>query len=304
MHQDAATVEYTMNRRETIVMLAAGVAGASPVGSTAESRPGRTLWKPDPANPRDLAKIYRKLAWIDGEGFGIWWLKGRRYAAVPPTYIPFWDMLIGTLFTVRDLDSDTYAVTSLTTTFYTDIDSGALLATFHNPVTGHDVKVNYPPARPTEQRYGLQGPLDESLEIPGTAATRNHSLGPAFVQGDDIWLRSDFSARTVPTDPTRQAFQVEDLTTYFGSFKDMADPAAKSIPVGQVFTDLLNYPAWLEMGDRNGHYFSRCFGRKVFAIDAMPQDWQRLMSENHPDILKDPRAALHGSSMRATSAPC
>jgi hypothetical protein len=283
-----------MNRRETIAMLAAGLAGATTGAATARSREGRTLRTVDPANPRDLAMIYRKLAWIDGEGFGLWWLKGRRYAAVPPTYIPFWDMLLGTLFTVRDIDSDTFAVTSLTTTFYTDIQSGALLETFHNPVTGKEVKVSYPPARPSEHRYGVQGRLDESPAIPGTSATHNYALGPAFVEGDDVWLRADFSARAEPTDPTRQAFQVEDLSTFFGSFKDVADPAARSIPAGEVFTDLLNYPAWLEMGDRNGHYFSRCFGRKVFAIDAMPPDWRRLMSDKHPDILKDPRAALRG----------
>ncbi len=283
-----------MNRRETLAMIGAGMAGVSTAGTTARSRPGRTLRTVDTANPRDLAMIYRKLAWIDGEGFGLWWLKGRRYAAVPPTYIPFWDMLIGVLFTVRDLDADTYAVTSLTTTFYTDIQSGALLETFHNPVTGRDVKVNYQPVRPTEHRYGLQGGLDEPPAIPETSTIRTSAPGPAFVEGDDVWLRADVSARAVPTDPTRPAFQVEDLTTYFGSFQDIADPAARSIAAAQVFTDLLNYPAWLEMGDRNGHYFSRCFGRKVFGIDSMPQDWQRLMSENHPEILKDPRGALHG----------
>jgi hypothetical protein len=281
-----------MNRRETIAMLGAGLAGASAAGAASRSRPGRTLRTVDPSNPQDLAMIYRKLAWIDGEGFGLWWLKGRRFAAVPPTYIPFWDMLLGTLFSVRGLGADTYAVTTLTTTFYTDIQSGALLETFHNPVTGRDVKVNYPAAQPAEHRYGLEGRLDDSPEIPGTSATRYSSLGPAFVEGDDVWVRADFAARAVPTDPTRQAFQVEDLPIYFGSFEDIADPAARAVPAGQVFTDLLNYPAWLEMGDRNGHYFSRCFGRKVFAIDAMPQDWRRLMSEKHPDILKDPRAAL------------
>jgi hypothetical protein len=283
-----------MNRRETIALLGAGVAGASVGIPAAQARPGRTLRTVDPANPRDLAMIYRKLAWIDGEGFGLWWLKGRRYAAVPPTYIPFWDMLIGMLFTVRDIDSDTYAVTTLTTTFYTDIQTGALLETFHNPVTGKEVKVNYQPVHPTEQHYGPQGRLDEPPGIPGTSALRSTSPGPAFVEGDEVWLRADVSARAVPTDPTKPAFQVEDLTTFFGSFKDLADPAAKSMVAGQVFTDLLNYPAWLEMGDRSGHYFSRCFGRKVFAIDAMPEDWRRLMSLNHPDILKDPRAALHG----------
>jgi hypothetical protein len=124
--------------------------------------------------------------------------------------------------------------------------------------------------------------------------TQTSEPGPAYIEGDDIWLRSDFSARVIPTDDTRRPFQVEDLSTFFGSLKDVANPAAKAVPAGQTFTDLLNYPGWLEMGDRNGHFFSRCFGRKVFSTPAMPEDWQRLMAERYPQILKDPQAALEG----------
>jgi hypothetical protein len=106
-----------MNRRETIAMLGAGVLGAATSGVEAKSHPTQALQKLDTANPRDIALIYRKLSWVAGDGFGIWWLKGRRYCAVPPTYVPFWDMLIGTLFKVRDIDADTYSVVTLTTTF-------------------------------------------------------------------------------------------------------------------------------------------------------------------------------------------
>lgn len=285
-----------MNRRDTLAMLGTGMLMTA-TGAPAPAASGRADTRRltlDAGDPRDLALIFRRLAWAPGEGFGIWWLKGRRYAAVPPTYVAFWDMLIGTIFTVRDLDAETYAVRSLTTTFYTDIASGALLDMFHNPVTGRDVKVTYPPPRPSDQRFGLHGRMDDPPSIPGTSSSRSVEPGPAFIEGDDVWLRADFAARAVPTDVTRPAFQVEDLSTYFGALKDVADPAAIDVPAGQVFTDLLNYPAWLEMGDRSGHFFSRCFGRKVFSADAMPADWKRLMAEHHPDILKDPRAALKG----------
>jgi hypothetical protein len=288
-----------MNRRDTLAMFGAGLLGGEMLAAAAPAaisaaRSAARLDTLDVADPRDVARIFRRLAWGPGEGFGIWWLKGRRYAAVPPTYVAFWDMLIGTLFTVSDLDAQTYSVRSLTTTFYTDIASGALLDTFHNPVTGREVKVSYQPPRASEQRFGLHGRLEDSPPIPGTTASRSVEPGPAFIEGGDVWLRADFAARAVPTDVTRPAFQVEDLSTYFGALKDVADPAATEIPAGQVFTDLLNYPAWLEMGDRSGHFFSRCFGRKVFTTDAMPQDWRRLMAEHHPDILQDPRAALRG----------
>ena len=285
-----------MNRRESIGLM--GLALMQSAASVRAAPPNPSL--PKAAEPLDttsaqgIARVYRKLAWIAGEGFGIWWLKGRRYCAVPPTYLPFWDMLIGTLFEVRDVDAETYAVTTLTTTFYTDIATGALLETFHNPGTGKDQKVPYQTPHPSEQRYGVHGRMDEPAGIPGTVTTRSGEPGPIFIEGDDIWLRSDFSARALPSDTTRPAFQVEDLSTYFGSLQAVANPAARAVPAGQVFTDLLNYPAWLEMGDRNGHFFSRCFGRKVFSAAAMPADWRRLMAEHHPQLLEDPRGALRG----------
>jgi hypothetical protein len=283
-----------MNRRETLAM-SAGLLGAAALDAPLRARPREPAQQTfNLADPRDVARIFRRLAYVEGEGFGIWWLKGRRYCAVPPHYIPFWDMLIGQLFTVRDLGEDGYSVISMSTTFYTDIATGELISNFHNPVTGKDLEAPVLVPRPSERRYGALGQMLETSmsPIPGTTATHSSEPGPAFIEGDDVWLRSDNSTRAIPTDVTRQVLQVEDLTTYFGSLRDVANPAMKAVPAGQVFTDLLNYPAWLAMGDRNGHFFSRCFGRKVFSIAAMPGDWQRLMEKHHPDILRDPLAAL------------
>jgi hypothetical protein len=283
-----------MNRRDTFA-LSAGLLGAAALASPSSARtraPARQNFNLQ--DPLDVGRMFRRLAFVDGAGFGIWWLKGRRYCAVPPNYIPMWDMLLGQLFTVRDLGEDSWSVTSMSTTFYTDIATGELISAFHNPVTGKDLVAPALVPRASERRYGPQGQtLETSLSpIPGTTATHSTEPGPAFIEGDDVWLRSDNSTRAVPTDVTRQVLQVEDLTTYFGSLADVSNPDARAIPAGQVFTDLLNYPAWLEMGDRNGHFFSRCFGRKVFSTAAMPADWQRLMAKHHPEILRDPLAAL------------
>ena len=284
-----------MNRRDTLGIIGAGLLGVIALEpASAAATPAAP--KLDPASAKDAALVFRKLAWCSDGGFGIWWLKGRRFAAIPPVYTPFWDMLIGTLFTVRDIDADTYAVTTLTTSFYTDVKTGQFLENFHNPITGKDHKVTYLGMKPIEQKYGLHGQMVETPmnSMAGATTSRSAEPGPFVVEGDDVWIRSDNSFRAVPNDVTRQAFQVEDLSTYFGSLKDLNNPKLKLVPAGQVFTDLLNYPAWLEMGDRNGHFFSRCFGRKTPGPAAMPQDWQRLMAEHHPEILKDPLAALKG----------
>ena len=279
-----------MDRRQSLEMIGSTVLGAASLAPRAIAG-AAALPALNPADPVDLGMIHRKLAWsLDGT-VGFWWLKGRRYAAVTPHYTPLWDMLVGTIFTTRDIDIDTYAVTSLTTTFYTDIATGQYLENFHNPVTGKDLKIPYPAPRASEQKYGRQGLVSE-LSMPGTTTTRNTEPGPAWIQGDDVWVRGDVAIRVVPNDPMKKVFEVEDLSMYFGSLQQVANPKLRAISAGQVFTDILNYPSWLDMGDRNGHYFSRCFGRKVFKQSDMPQDWQQLMREHYPTIANDPTAAL------------
>ncbi len=292
-----------MDRRESLGMIGGGMLAASALaplavaplaGAEAATKTGSgAALKLDPANPADVALVYRKLAWTMDDTFGIWWLRGRRYAAIPPTYTPLWDMLIGTMFTVHETDAQNYVVNAITTTFYTDITTGALLETFHNPITGKDAKVPYMTPKMRQQKYGPKGEID-AMNIPGMTMTRNSEPGPFSIEGDDIWLRSDVAGRAIPADETRRPFQVEDLSSYFGSVKDVTNPKLAAIPAGQVFTDLLNYPGWLEMGDRNGHFFSRCFGRKVFSTAAMPARWQELMKEKYPAILADPKGALKG----------
>lgn len=282
-----------MNRRESMGLIGGGAIGMAGMSSAAEPRSKQGLLELDPANPDHLALIFRKLAWSVDDSIGYWWLKGMRYAALPPTYTPFWNMLVARIFRVTDMTDDTYTVRSITTTYYTDPATGALLETFNNPITGKVNKIMYPEAKVVVERFGRMGELNPP-KIPGSTVTHNTEPGPAWIVGDDVWVRSDWAFRAVPDDPTRKVFQVEDFSTYWGSLRDVADPSRKAVPAGQVFTDILNFPPWLEMGDRNGHYFSRCFGRKVFSQGAMPEEWKRLTAQRHPEIARNVAAMLTG----------
>jgi len=282
-----------MNRRESIGLIGTGALGMAALSPAVGARSKPALLDLDPANPDHLALIHRKLAWATRDTVGYWWLKGIRYAAVPPTYTPFWNMLIAKIFKVQDIDADTYAVTSISTTFYTDLKTGALLETFNNPITGKVNQIRYPEPKVTVERFGRKGELNLP-SIPGSTVTHNSEPGPAWIVGDDVWVRSDMAFRAVPDDLTRKAFQVEDFSTYWGSLKEVANPKIGAVATGQVFTDVLNFPPWLEMGDRNGHYFSRCFGRKVFRQEDMPAEWQRLVAERYPDLSRNAAAMLSG----------
>jgi hypothetical protein len=91
-----------------------------------------------------------------------------------------------------------------------------------------------------------------------------------------------------------QPVEVNDLTTYFGSLRDIVNPKIASAPAAQVFSDINTWPGWLEMGDQPGNYYSRAYGEKVFSYNAMPKLWRDLMAQEYPEIAKDPAAALRG----------
>jgi hypothetical protein len=61
-----------------------------------------------------------------------------------------------------------------------------------------------------------------------------------------------------------------------------------------MFNDILNFPAWLQMGDQPGTFFSHCYGRKVFRYEQMPARWRSLFEYRYPDVAKDPAAVLRG----------
>jgi len=46
--------------------------------------------------------------------------------------------------------------------------------------------------------------------------------------------------------------RVNDLTTYFGSWRAVCDPTIAMPPAGHAFTDINNWPQFLEMGSQPG----------------------------------------------------
>jgi hypothetical protein len=46
------------------------------------------------------------------------------------------------------------------------------------------------------------------------------------------------------------------------------------------------------MGDQKGDYFSRCHGRKIATIEAMPAFWRQSMLEAFPRVTADSGKAL------------
>ena len=210
-------------------------------------------------------------------------------------------MHIGRFFTTHDLEDGTYELTQTSLTYYTDLATGAYLRQFQNPLTGKRVEIQY--GTPKARRYAAPEPVAahyEGIEVRGDepaggrkpALATVGTLGPAWMQGDNIWIQQDHQLEyPSPAQPGVQA-HVNDLTTYFGLLSEVADPSVKMPRAGHAFTDINDWPAWLEMGDQPGAYYSRGIGFKAASFEEMPAVWKTLALQYNPDVARDPRKAL------------
>jgi hypothetical protein len=244
----------------------------------------------DPSRPADLGLIFRKLAYAMDERIGFWWLKGRRFALVDTALIPLWDMHIGAAFQAKSLSEGQFEVSFLQTSFYSDLASGERLRTFENPLTHRTVDIPYPPAEPSRLTFDAHGRTDRPTGFLANLV-RDARIGPAGIQGDDVWVEGNILL-SGPGAPGGRAIRVNDLTTYFGSARDILDPDMPMPLAGQMFSDINIWPPWLQMGDQKGDYFSRCYGRKVASFDDMPAFWRQSMLAEAPAVTANFAKAL------------
>ena len=283
-----------ISRRTTLGLMgaAAGLAATGPLAYAAKDH----MEPLDLDDKKQLGLAFRKLHYSLDDSVTFWWMRGTRYGVVDSVATPFWDMYIGSWFKTRDLDEGSYEVTMANVNFYTPPNSTELLEDFHNPYTGENVPVKYTtPKKPWRTVMGPEGgSAFGSSDRPGMTTTKSTTAGPGWIEGDEVFIRGDMFMYAEPQDPSSgiKPFRVNDWSTYVGKLADVASPAVTNAPATQHFNDILTWPKWLQMGDQPGSYFSRCFGRKVFAYEQMPQTWRRQLENTMPDIAKDPASFL------------
>jgi hypothetical protein len=151
------------------------------------------------------------------------------------------------------------------------------------------LKVPYNAPRVSTSVHGPEGgSAFDGPTPPDTKITRSEGLGPAEIQGDEIIVRGDMQFISEPLDPAKRRFTVQDWSIYVGSHAEVSDPKVPNPAARQSFTDVLNFPAWLQMGDRPGSYVSRCYGRKELSFAKMPLVWREIFARKFPELTKDP----------------
>ena len=294
------TLDVDLERRRCLgAALALGTIAAS--GHTTQAATMQTTTSggggaglSDLRDPRQLSLAFRKLAWSMDDGLSFWWLRGVRYGMRGAVATPFWDMHVGLWFRTRDIGNDRYEVLRASANFYTPVGESSLLEQFANPFTGQMLPVRYATPRLAKQTYDMDGRGPTREATPGVNGMTVSSIGPAWLEGDEIAIQGDVMLRNEPAAAGQRAFNVNDWSTYVGSWREVRDPTILNPAAAQTFTDVLDFPAWLQMGDTQGTFVSRCYGRKVTRYEDMPSIWRRHFEARFPDVARNPAALLSG----------
>ena len=244
-------------------------------------------------DPDHLDFLHRKLLYALDERPVFWWKRGTKYGVIDGEAIPMWNMWVFFVQRVVSHREGSFDVASLEAVYLTDLDSGDLLDTWHNFYTGETLPVPGRLMGPETQTFRKNGSSIAATPLPGLEIERTHTLGPATVVGDDVWLSFDSSAIVARTNlADKPQFRINDLETFNAKLGDILDPDVMSAPASATLHLISSWQGWLNMGDRPGSQVTRLIARKTFDFENIPDQLQDLMKSTYPEIVSDPVAAL------------
>ena len=280
-----------MSSRRTFV----GIVLALPIapGALAATARDRRL---DPRDSADLATIIRKMRFRMDDGLIFNWLSGTKYGQVGSTLVPLMNMEVGGISRIRNV-ADGFDVTSLERTFYTDIDTGRPLTRWRNPYTGEDIDIARGPVGPTTVRYLNTGDRVLPDTVGGAKFSGSSITRLVSAVDDDVWIANDAHVR-LTRGASAGTFEVHEWSTSHARLTELSDRRVMSVRAEIYLQEITSWALWMKMGDRPGTVTSRGVGRKVLAYGEMPGSWRSLMETSHPDIARDPQAALDRQANR------
>jgi len=264
-----------MKRRDLFAAAAAGAA------LSAVSRSAHAAL--DLSKPKDvLTALIKMRGRLDSQA-AVWWLKGVRYGVVGTEIKPLFATNVASFHRFIPNGDDTYKLTVLEFSYYTDPDTGALLKGWKNPYTGAMNEVEYilfGPIKTTMTTAGMSAPPT----VAGAKVGMRTLVGPVTVHGDDLWVREDTEATIYPPNPDIAPYRGNDLATYHSSLREVMDPTLKSAATTLHYQSVTAWRTWMKMGDNPGHLMAREVGSKVDSPADLPDGFQALARQVHPQM--------------------
>lgn len=304
-----------MQRREWLTAAALAPLLAVEAQAAADSKPGES--RPVPTAPRldaprkeraqltpvQLLESYVRLRGSTDGSVTAGWLDSLRYAVIDGEAHLLCRVLAGALVRFERRSEALYEATILEITHYVDPESGTLLETLVMPVSGRSVKV--PPYRigPSAVRFAVA--LDEREEFrpqqAGSGAANFAPLGEVRLQrsisdprlgGTELYVRHEEIGSLTPHSSAVQPVSYREWTIWHGPAATALDARASYCPCEYSYTAMTSWRPWMQMDGMRGHTLDNGRGAKVRRFADLPQDYLALTERVHPDVMRDPEAAL------------
>lgn len=246
--------------------------------------------------PEALLRTYRRLRYAGSDAPAFWWMRATKYGLVDNRLTPLFGMEIGNIARTRDVPGG-FEAQALEMVFFTDLATGRRTEAIVNPYTGERLPRQDSLVGPSTITYRATG-TEYPAGLPGVKLEIEPLTKVFAVEGDDVWLRDDTTARVTPVAEGAPRFWVSDWSTYQGSRAALADPAPGSVPGYVTFNSVSSWLDWMKMGDRPGYMLSRASGRKYARFDELPASFLDIVRERYPAILRDPVGALDKPAYR------
>ncbi len=248
-----------------------------------------TSSSPDLTDLQQLLPAFIRLGASLDNRLVIWWMDGVRYGVVDAKAKALFGMKVGMFHRFYRQPNGDYKLAMFELTYYTDLASGKLLEEFANPYTGETNRVTHVRLGPEIRRQTGRGLADP--ENPMVHDYRS-SLGPAIINGDQLWIPTSVHATIRFPKPTAPEILLNIYTTVQGRLSDAVNPDLLSAPATLAFQNVLKWEPFMRMSDRPGHMMSRAAGRKLHSIHELPADYLVCAERVHPKLIEDPVATL------------
>lgn len=257
-----------------------GTVGALVAGAAAKAaaQPGKGL---DLANPDDLfTAMLRMQGRTDGRD-APWWYFGRIYGVVgegaPRLLVRFEGLEIMRL---SPCGPGQLAATGVTTSFFQDPQTKAVLTRFSNPYTGRTNTVT------PNQIGGTANPF----MIYSREGVRPARVAPADWKDEGLHLTWDYHGDTVWMShdrvyPPGLPQPMGECSVARARIDDLHDLSRSFVPAGFSSTYFAPWPAWMEMAGQPGHVIWHADGVKMASVDELPGWFRRRMDEQFPERL-------------------
>lgn len=279
-----------IGRRET---LAAAAGLALVVGSKAQAAKSLNL---DLTKTVDSYRAYTKMRGAAEGKLALWWYTGTVWLKVEDK-IPEQVLTIdGFSFQRLSIKPDGSLVQLMAEAgYFKDAEGKVIADTWVNPFNNETCKPRHYKsnqtiiAKPDTSLTGEEGGRMDGRNMKGR-------IGPASVNGDQVWIPENFGARFVlpprdnidPKEDVGGVLANASLASFTAKLSDIQNAELESAPSSMHFQSLGGFLPWMRMGKTPGAMNWQLFGHKVASVDAIAAPLRARLEKDYPGWLKDP----------------